>query len=462
MISCIQTPGFIIVVLITVLYPFRSLAADTRTLYQSVERALNDNPQMQVLSHNLQAVQYDLRQKRGGYLPTVDLLLGYGMDQYSDQITRRTNADPSASDWDSRGDAALVITQKVYDGGETGSQVSIQSALLDSAGYQLRATAQAIALKAVTAHLNVFRQRELVALTEKNLKNHRDIHQLLAERERAGAGSIADVTLVQARLARAESTLYLNRADLSRAMANYVSIIGTTPEELAYAGAPDGLPQTLEEALRLTEQGNPELMVLDAELNEAESRLALARSRFKPKIDIELSSRYNDQLEGDPSWQNTNAAMLILHGNIFNGGQDEAGKDAAISRTYQSRAKRSAKLIELTEAMSSSWANYFALQQQKIAYRDAVDYSLKTLDAYMKQFSVSQRSLLDLLSVENDYFQSAVQLITADINETISAYQILALTGSLKASSCSGVGEYPDYLLRLKNRLCYPLAQQNP
>ena len=81
-----------------------------------------------------------------------------------------------------------------------------------------------------------------------------------------------------------------------------------------------------------------------------DSKYTLARSNYQPKIDIELSSRYNDQLEGDSSWQNTNAAMLVLRWNLFRGGQDKAGINSAVSRKYQSRSRRTAKLAELLES----------------------------------------------------------------------------------------------------------------
>ena len=103
--------------------------------------------------------------------------------------------------------------------------------------------------------------------------------------------------------------------------------------------------------------------------------------------------------------------MLILRWNLYKGGQDKAGENAALSRKYQSRSNRDDKLLELREEASAAWAIYISLRRQKKAYRDAATYSQKTFDAYLKQFSVSQRSLLDVLSAENDYFQSASQLL---------------------------------------------------
>ena len=428
------------------------------TPYQSVDQALKYSPRLQALTHSHQAAQFDLKQSRGRYLPSVDLLLGYGLEQHSDSTTRRPGAEPADNDWDSRGDATLQLTQKIYDGGETGQQIAIQNALLDSAQFQIQSAAQAVALDAIAAHLDVFRQRELAGLAEKNLAVHEDIYQSLAERAQAGAGSIADVSQAQARLARAQSTLYLSKADLSKALANYTRMVGFTPapEDITYAEVPETLPVTLENALELMVNGNPELQILTAALAETDARVALTRSNYKPKIDIQLRSRYNDQLEGDQSWQNTNDAMLNLRWNLFNGGQDKARVNAALSRNYQSRSARDDRLFELQETTAAVWATYESLHRQKVAYRDAVDYSQKTFDAYVHQFSVSQRSLLDVLSAENDYFQSASQLLTVTVNKTLAAYQILALTGDLQVPECSGLKESTEDLKWLKQTLILP------
>ncbi|MBI9090828.1 MAG: TolC family outer membrane protein [Desulfobacterium sp.] len=396
-------------------------------LEQSIEKALDYSPQLQALRHNHGAIQFDLKQSKAGYLPSVDLLLGYGLEQHSDKVSRQTRADPANTDWDPLGEATLSLTQKVYDGGETRQQVSIQKAILASAGFDIQDATQAIALNAIHAHLEVYRQRELVALAEKNLTVHQDIFHSLSEMEKAGAGNIADVTHTQARMARAQSNLFISKADLTRAMVHYTRVVGTKPGELAVAEVPKKMPTSLAEALEWTEQRNPEILAFNAKLNEADARVALARSSDKPKINIKLNSSYNDQLEGDHSWQNTNDAMLILHWNLFNGGQDSAKKNATLSRKRQIRSNRDDTLFELREATADAWATYISLQKQKKAYQSAVVYSQKTFDAYLKQFSVSQRSLLDVLSAENDYFQSAGRLITVSVDETIAAYQILRL-----------------------------------
>lgn len=438
------------------------LYAQVTTLYQSAERALAFSPQRQAMVHNNQAMEHDLKQARARYGPSVDLLLGYGAGQHSDSVTRLQGADPSDSDLNSRGDATLRLTQKVYDGGETRQTISIRQAVLESARHGLKEVTQAIVFDAISAHLDVYRYSELVALAKKDFQVHQDIFHALSDIEQAGTGNIADVTQTQTRMARARSVLISSQSDLRAASAYYERVVGTKPEALAFAGLPEAMPASLDDALVKTEQSNPGLLAINAILSETQARVDLARSAYKPKFNIELNSRYNDHLDGDPSWQHTNEAMLVMRWNLFNGGQDKQGVKAALSRNYQNRLKRDDKLMELRESTAATWATFLSLQEQKKAHRDAVALSEKTFDAYLKQFSVSRRNLLDVLNAEKEYFQSARQLVDVSVDEIISAYRILSLTGKLKAMEISDAGELSTDLSRLAQAIELPSAAISP
>jgi adhesin transport system outer membrane protein len=52
----------------------------------------------------------------------------------------------------------------------------------------------------------------------------------------------------------------------------------------------------------------------------------------------------------------------------------------------------------------------------------------------LQQFVVGQRTLLDVLDVENELYQYNGQLVTARTNERIAAYKMLALSGDLLRS----------------------------
>jgi adhesin transport system outer membrane protein len=84
--------------------------------------------------------------------------------------------------------------------------------------------------------------------------------------------------------------------------------------------------------------------------------------------------------------------------------------------------------------MRNSW---FALESNKQRVEDltaAVQFNIETRDAYVEQFDVAQRTLLDVLDAENELFVSRGQLVTAEINEILAGYRILALGGQLLAT----------------------------
>lgn len=417
--------------------------AEETSLYSTVDQALHYSPRLKLLKHNRDAVQYDYEQSRGEYLPSIDLILGYGVDQYSDQSTRSTGADPSDMEWDRRGDATLSLTQQLYDGGETKKRIEARKALVGSVDHRVYDNAQAIALDAIIAHLDVYRQRELLALAHKSVALHQDILTSLEELRSAGAGSVADVVQVQGRMARIQSSLYATKADLVSAEGRYLRLVGVEPETVGFSVVPKTSPTSLAQALDDTTNGNPKVLALKEEMKEASARVDLAEASYRPKLNLELKSNYRDQVEGDSSYSFGNEAMLRLRWNLFNGGQDKSGVSAAKSRKMQSRSKMEEQLIEVLEETNSSWAQMDAAKRQVSAYREAVQYNKETLESYIYQFNVSQRSLLDVLDAENEYYQSSGQLITSAVNETVASYRLLALAGRLKVDE--GIDPNPDY-----------------
>lgn len=421
------------------------------SLYETVDQALEYSPRLKQLQYNREAVAYDLKQSRGAYLPSIDFGLGYGLDQQSDISTRSDGADPDDNDWDIRGEASLGLTQKLYDGGETKQQIAVRKALLTSADHRVHDNAQAIALDAIIAHLDVYRQSELVALSDNSLNMHRDILASLQELRRAGAGSIADVTQVQGRMARVAASLAAAKADLASAIGRYKRIVGQSPQDVGFAGLPMDVPQSLEQSLSETEAGNPKVLALTADNEEAASRVKLARSNHKPRINLELNTDYTDQAEGDPSWEHSSEAMVRLRWNLYNGGQDKAAINAAESRRLQSVSARNEQLTEALEETNTTWAQLSSAEMQIDAYRGAVDYNQETLESYLQQFNVAQRSLLDVLDAANEYYQTSGQLVTSATNKTIAAYRLLALSGRLKVSEDAGTAtDVPDYLKTLR------------
>jgi len=398
----------------------------------SVAAALAYNPRLKMLQSNHEAIGFELERAKGGYFPQVGIAVGYGAESHSDEYTRNRDIEHNFYD---RAEASIRLSQLVYDGQETTSRVGVEAAKLDSAKLRVFDNAEAIALDAIIAHMEVYRQRILYGLAEQNVRDHEEILGMLNERQKAGAGSIADVTQTEGRLARAKASLAEARSGVAGAEANYQRVVGKFAGNVEYFTVPANLmPKSLDEALLTVQNSNPKVKALEYNVQEAEERVGLSNSNFLPKVNVELSSSYEDQVESSETYELNNQAMLRLRWNLFNGGSDVADRKAAIARKYQAMNSKDDQLVQVVEETTATWAKLQAYREQVVDLGDATTNNQKTLDAYMKQFTVGQRTLLDVLDARNELFQSSGLLVTAKVNEVIAHERILALSGALNKS----------------------------
>jgi adhesin transport system outer membrane protein len=410
-----------------------ALAQDTTVkLSDTVTTALEYSPRLQVLQANQDAVGFERDRAYGGYLPQVDIAFGYGAEAHSDTLTRAQGNEHNFYD---RLEGSIRLSQLLYDGKETRSLVEIEDAKMVSAGYRTFDNAEAIALDSIIAHMEVYRQRELVVLAEENVNDHLEILAKLEERQEGGAGSIADVDQTKARLARANASLAEIQSKLKSAEANYQRFVGKLAGDVEFFSIPSTIvPVSLDEAVQQTAERNPKTLALNANVEEADRRIELSKSNFLPKVHAELSSTYEDQIESSETYEHNNQAMMRLRWNIFNGHSDVADRKAAMARKLQAGHHRDDQRDMVVEETRITWAELESSRKQKINFSEALDYNQKTLDSYVKQFIVGQRTLLDVLDAHNEKFQSAGLLVTAKTNEVIAVERLLALTGKLNES----------------------------
>ena len=419
--------------LLAVLPSTSVLAQDTSVkLADTVTTALEYSPRLQVLQANQNAVGFERDRAYGGYLPQVDIAAGYGAEAHSDTLTRARGNEHNFYD---RLEGSIRLSQLVYDGKETRSLVEIEEAKMVSAGYRTFDNAEAIALDSIIAHMEVYRQRELVVLAEENVNDHLEILDKLEERQEGGAGSIADVDQTKARLARAYASLAEIQAKLKSAEANYQRYVGKLAGDVEFFIIPSNIvPGSLDEAVQQTVERNPKTLALNANVDEADRRIELSKSNFLPKVHAELSSTYEDQIESSETYEHNNQAMMRLRWNIFNGHSDVADRKAAMARKLQAGHHRDDQRDMVVEETRTTWAELESSRKQMVNFSEAFDYNQKTLDSYIKQFIVGQRTLLDVLDAHNEKFQSAGLLVTAKTNEVIAVERLLALTGKLNES----------------------------
>ena len=88
----------------------------------------------------------------------------------------------------------------------------------------------------------------------------------------------------------------------------------------------------------------------------------------------------------------------------------------------------------LGEELGLAWNALDNARKQLPIAQQYVDYSTRVRDSYQQQFTLGERSLLDLLDSENELFAAARRLEEVRTLELFNQYRIKATTGTLLRS----------------------------
>ncbi len=408
-----------------------AVSANAMTLQEAVQQAIATNPDIGIVASNREAVDQELRQARGLYLPQIDVAAGIGVENFNDSTSRANNN--GGTETTNRRESSITLQQRIFDGFEAGATVEREMARVESAANRVLENSEVLALDAIGAYVEVLRQRDLVRLAEDNVAYHQQVLDAQRARLQGGGGSQADVDQTEARYSRAKNTLVTTLQDLRVAEAVYTRIVGSFPgNDLSYPEFPAAsLPADLDEAVQLAVRNNPTTKIFEADVRTAEAEIELAEVPLYPAVTLEAQSEYNDGTSALDTYEFNNQLMVRVRWNIFRGGIDRAARQEALFRLTESKNRRYRSVLESQQEMRRSWFELEAARDSIEALEDARDFNRSTLGAYEQQFEVAQRTLLDVLDAENELFTSEGQLITAQTNEQLASYRILGVGGVL-------------------------------
>jgi adhesin transport system outer membrane protein len=178
-------------------------------------------------------------------------------------------------------------------------------------------------------------------------------------------------------------------------------------------------------------ENNPSLLVAQYNLKLAQATYKGNKSAYYPKIDIELSQSMNSNLSGIPGKDDRFRAMANISYNLFNGFADAAAIQKSVSLIHQEVESKNDLRRQVIEGLNLSWVAYEKLGNQLEHLKNYKKFSLKTLTLYTKEYDLGRRSLLDLLSAQNDFIGSKQQIINTEYSMLFAKYRILDAMGTL-------------------------------
>ncbi|MBE0625937.1 MAG: TolC family outer membrane protein [Burkholderiales bacterium] len=402
-------------------------AADT--LADALRRAVANLPEVSAARANQRAVEETAAQARGLWYPSIDASLGQGRESSNNPSTRVLGSDQTLT----RREAEVNLSQLVFDGGATSGQVRRYQARAESALDQVANAAEGAGARVAQAYLDVIRLRELIAIAIDNEKRHRETLTQVSRLADVGQGRRADAQQAEARYALAQASLSQLRAQLAQAEAAFLHLTGQPPGALADAGSFQAqLPASLAAALALALDGHPAIRAAQKDLLAAQADRESLRSRFvSPRLALEVGGSSNHDIDGVPGVNADLYAMLRLRYNLFRGGIDDSRVREAEARTDEAIASYGRARNDTERDLRQAWQ---ILAQERIRLPQLQRYaaaSAQVVNSYRRQFSIGQRTLLDVLNAENELFTARSNEYTSAYSVTLGELRVLAAMGRL-------------------------------
>ena len=123
----------------------------------------------------------------------------------------------------------------------------------------------------------------------------------------------------------------------------------------------------------------------------------------------------------------------MLRWNLFDGGIKSARVQESIRRESEALLGQQVAAREVEEAVKVSWDRIGRQNQLAGAYANQLSASDGLVSSYREQFTIGQRSLLDVLDAQNTRYNVQVQAETATFAARFAEYRLMAATGSLLA-----------------------------
>jgi NodT family efflux transporter outer membrane factor (OMF) lipoprotein len=396
-----------------------------------IERALQNNPNLQSTLATLRAAREAVAAQEGKYFPFVQANFNPTRQQTSAAIAPVPSSNASVFNLDT----AQVSVSYTFDiWGLNRRTVESLEAMADTQRFQVEAAYLALTANIVVAAVTDASLRGQIEATNQLIAINSKMVDTLRRRLNAGYSNRSDLAAQEAALAQAKATLPPLRKALAQQHDLLAALAGDYPSaglrdtfHLADLRLPVDLPVSLPS--QLIEQ-RPDVRAAEEQLHSASAQIGVAKANMLPSFTINANGGFmNTALAHLLAPQNL---LWDLAGNatqtIFDAGtllhQFEGAKDTYQAAAWTYRGTVIGAVQNVADALR-------ALQNDADALRAAQDFERAakiSFDLANQQMQSGNANILLLLNAQQTYLQASIQVVqarAARLADTAALFQAL-------------------------------------
>ena len=401
-----------------------------------IEKALENNLQLNAERKNFESAKQDKNISRGEFLPSITL----SGDQTSITSTNRTNQSGSSladsnSDTESK---KITVEQKIFSGFKGLNTFKKTELETQKANLSLKKVEQQTILDTTSSYFDlIFKSKnEKFNLSNVNLFQR----QVDSDSARLQKGEITLTDLAQSEssLAGAKANLIKAETELLSTKTNFERVIREkTPDIINLSDKVSLiLPNSIEDSLELANSNNVDLLISNLDYEISVKELNIERARLSPSASLNYSKSENNDFSSTIDETDQETVKATITWPIIKGGENISSikKSSYNKQRYQLILQDTKNKIN-TE-ISNAWSNYQSSKSVLVATKAQLKAAEIANEGITLEYdSGNTRTTLELIQSRSLLLDARIAFAKSERDFVVSQFELARQLGSLSLKS---------------------------
>ena len=423
----------LIILLLVAFYSKNVLAV---SLSEALLQAYKNNPELNAERENIQVSKEDLNISKSEFLPTVTLSSSRS-EENTEKLTDRSGADSSVTDVSPKTDS-ITIEQTLFQGFGGVADLEKNKIGLVLAEAKLLKTEQEILYEAIEAYTGLILAKEKVDINRRNVNLLE--RQVETDQARLGKGkiTIADLAQSESSLAGAQAKFIEAKNEEITGKLTYEKVIGPIADTNSLSKNLNinfKIPSSLNKAIEISKNNNPELVIAKLEYEQSEKDVAIAKSDLSPSAILSLKSSKTDDLSSTYDERDKETITATISWPVYQGGKNRASLNRSKNLKNRKKLLYENAIKDSDTDVASAWSN---LQSSK-SLLDSVRSQVRAAEIANEGITVEYesglgRSTLDVIQSNSILLNSEISLANFERNYFLAQFKLLQAVGQLNSN----------------------------
>jgi len=403
------------------------------TLYEALNQTYQNNIQLNAERENLKASEEDVNISKGDYKPSLTLS-GSKSKEDTNKLTNQSGGNGTINDVDPF-TTSIKLEQTILDFGR-GLTLEKSISGLDLAKAKLIKKEQDILHSAIDAYTNLILVREKLGINKKNLNLlNRQVENDKIRLDR-GQITIADLAQSESSFAGAQAQFAQAKSDLLIAKLTYENIIGkiVDPNQLKKnSKSIVSIPNSLNKAINLSKQNNPDIKIAKFDLAQSEKDLAISKSDLKPTASLSLERSYADDISSTIDEREKDILKATVSWPFYSGGKTRSTINKNSNLTTRKRLLLDDVVRTNETHVASAWSSLESSKSFLNSVKAQVRAAQIANDGIAAEYERGSRTTLDVIQSNALLLSAQISLASSEKNYLMAQYNLLKAVGLLNS-----------------------------